>query len=364
MKYALSGLDLAFLVDEMQGLLGAKIDKIFQPEKDDIIIRMHRTGMGKVHLRFLLPSLVYMAKDKADAQKDPSNFCMFMRKRLSGARIDALEQIGTERMLRIRLQSKDSKYELIAELFGKGNLLLIEAGKVLTALHYSIQSGRLLRPKGEYMLPHMRPDIRTLSAEDIKKKLDASAQPTLVKAIAVDLGMGGVYAEEVILRAGLDKQVKPGGHDLYPVIQDLLHGPLEPAVILEGDKPVSLAPIKMRLYEGMQVKPFGTFSEAIDEVFLPIQQRAKTAAEKKMERLQKIIDAQSEVIKKLEMQIDEEQAKGNAVYADYARLSSLLKQINEARKTKSWDEIAQVVEQLPFVQKLDKKNKVLSVVAE
>lgn len=83
-----------------------------------------------------------------------------------------------------------------------------------------------------------------------------------------------------------------------------------------------------------------------------------------MERLQKIIDAQSEVIKKLEMQIDEEQAKGNAVYADYARLSSLLKQINEARKTKSWDEIAQVVEQLPFVQKLDKKNKVLSVVAE
>ena len=130
-----SSLDLHFLVREWQSLVGARFDKAYQADrgaKRELLLSFHKTGEGKRFLRILLPGFAYLARAKGAYPMIPPGFTMFLRKRLSGARVAAVEQLGCDRVFTIGFIAKRGEEEeatkLIVELLAPGNVVVKPGG--------------------------------------------------------------------------------------------------------------------------------------------------------------------------------------------------------------------------------------------
>ena len=113
-------------------LLGSRVEKVQQPEKDEVIILLHK---GRDTKRLLLsasassPRIHITETIKENPLKAPM-FCMLLRKHLTGAKITDIKQPGFERVLKLEFAANDEmgfsqrKY-LIIEIMGKySNIIL------------------------------------------------------------------------------------------------------------------------------------------------------------------------------------------------------------------------------------------------
>jgi predicted ribosome quality control (RQC) complex YloA/Tae2 family protein len=76
----------------------------------------------------------------------PPRFCQLARARLEGARIEPLEQVGMDRVFRLRFATREQALDLVGELFGPtSNLYLVErgSGRILDRLRASPPPRRL-----------------------------------------------------------------------------------------------------------------------------------------------------------------------------------------------------------------------------
>ena len=148
------------LTDELRkSAVGAKIDRVQQPEKEMLLLTLHTNEGGR---KMLLSAAVSGARVHFTSQSyenpaEPPMFCMLLRKHLSGARIRAIEQPELERLLLIRLAARDemgdeSEKTLAVELIGRSaNIVLVGAdGRIIDCLHRMEYGG-----EGRGMLPGM-----------------------------------------------------------------------------------------------------------------------------------------------------------------------------------------------------------------
>ena len=77
---ALSYVEITALNRELNALIGSRLDKVYQPTKDEIILHLYHTGLKKTILKILLPIAVYLTAYKKEYPGVPSHFCMFLRK--------------------------------------------------------------------------------------------------------------------------------------------------------------------------------------------------------------------------------------------------------------------------------------------
>ena len=131
----LDALCLSGVVHELNtALAGAKVDKIYQPGRDEIVLAL-RAPAGNVRLllsanpnqpRLHLTQLPLENPDK------PPMFCMLLRKHLSGARLLAVEQVPLERVVRLRFEALNElgdrvERKLVLEAISHhSNLLLLD----------------------------------------------------------------------------------------------------------------------------------------------------------------------------------------------------------------------------------------------
>lgn len=130
---AFDGLLIHQLCDEMSPLLvGGRIDKIFQPEKDELTIgiRGHKDNLSLfISVDASMPYFT-LIHDKKENPQTPPMFCMLLRKHLVGGRIHAINQLGYERVVIIDIESKNDFGEpenkkLIIEIMGKHSNLIL-----------------------------------------------------------------------------------------------------------------------------------------------------------------------------------------------------------------------------------------------
>lgn len=323
--YQMSSVDLYFMCKELQFLSGAKISKIYGSEgRKDIIIQFHKPGEGKKLLRVKAPNCLYLIEEK-EAMPELSDFVTVIRKKLSGLRVDAIEQRGFERVFAI----KAKYYVLYVELFSRGNIILTEDNKILIASEYKKWSDRTIRPKAEYIFPVKERYITELSESefvDIARKQDKE----VVKFLAADIGLGGMYAEELCLRAKVDKKSKELSRQeaakIYNEFFKMLKSKMQPRVY--DNIPV---PITMKKCKGG--KEFKTFSQAIASVDVKAEK-----IDPEILRQEKIIEQQELSIKELEKKAQEEQLRGEYLYEHYQKISKILEDLQELRKGKAWKE--------------------------
>ena len=121
----------------------AKIEKILQPANDEIDMVIHH---GRTSSRLLFnvgpnaPRLQLTDKTKENPLKAPM-FCMFLRKRLLGARITGVTQPGFDRIAKFSVSGYDemgfpTEMKIVCEIMGKyANFILLDAEeKIISAL--------------------------------------------------------------------------------------------------------------------------------------------------------------------------------------------------------------------------------------
>ena len=122
------------LAKELHDLLaGRRIDKVFQPERDEIQLSIR--GIKKERLLISINGTfprIHMTTYSKPNPAQPPMFCMLLRKLLGGAQIESIEQVGFDRIIRINCIRKTELYDheklsLIIEMMGKhSNCILID----------------------------------------------------------------------------------------------------------------------------------------------------------------------------------------------------------------------------------------------
>ena len=268
MKEEMSSVDIRYVVRELQWLVGSRVDKIYH-DGDEIRIKL-RTKEGRADLILQAGKRFHLTSYVKEAPKQPSSFTMLLRKHLSGGFIDAIEQHGFDRIVKIRI----GDYTLIGELFRRGNIVLVDSdNKIVAALRYEEYKDRAIKPKAEYRSPPARENPLEVSKERFLELMREDENLELVRALARKLNMGGMYAEEISIRAGFEKTTpvkELSDEDLLRVYEAMLktfNDEPRPNIVYKEGNMHDVVPIELKIYENLEKRYFNTFSEALDEYF-------------------------------------------------------------------------------------------------
>jgi len=356
MKTDISSLELHYLLKEL-ALDGAKLEQLYQVGNEEFIFQFHVTGVGKKILRVVLGKLMYIANNKSDVPEKPPGFCVYLRKKLKSARLQSISQLGSERIVEFLFETKDSKFKLIIELFSKGNCILCdEQGIILSAMEKQEWKDRSIKPKEKYLYPKREWNFLALSRQDMDSVFNTSNKENLVKALAIDLGLGGIYAEELCIIASVDKNLKPKElsdkekDSLHDALKKLLSMPLSATMVYaDGEKTTlkDVVPFKLRFYGSVPSSDAESFNSALDSVLTKkVDSKAIETAEKtaktKLDKVNEMISQQTQRIAGLEASEKENQRKGELIYENYILVQQVLSEINELRKKLSWQEIKEM----------------------
>jgi predicted ribosome quality control (RQC) complex YloA/Tae2 family protein len=354
MKKELSSLDLRYLVKELSILNNAKVNKLYQ-YKSELLIDLHIPSKGKFLLKIFLPNLIYITSHKRDYSA-PSGFSMFLRKNLTNARLRKISQIDSERILDIEIE-KEKIHHLIIELFSKGNIILCRSDyKILGCLSVQKWSNREIKKGNKYIHPERPYNLFKIKEDELKDLIENSNKDSVVKILAVDLGIGGLYAEELCLLAKIDKNKKDLDKKeikkLYEKLKKLINNKPEPGIYENGD----IVPFKLKQFKNLKFEKFKTFNEAIDDKYGTIENVEKTKHNLKLDKIDRIIKEQNEKIKELEKKAEEDTKKGELIYEKYQQIDSLIKELKDIRKKHSWKEIKDKLKNHKIIKKIDEKN--------
>ena len=148
----LDGLTLRYAVQELQFLIGGRIDRATQPEKDMAVLTIRNESRNTKLLLSASPAMARLhttVESFVNPDQAPM-FCMLLRKYLIGGRIVSIQQPYGDRAVCITVNNRDElgesgPCELWLELMGRhSNLTLIKNGKIIDSIrHVSADMSRV-----------------------------------------------------------------------------------------------------------------------------------------------------------------------------------------------------------------------------
>jgi len=338
MKEEMESLEIRAAINELKSLEGGFVKKIYQPNQGEILIRIYVPGEGKKMLLFKVGKGLYLTEENKDNPEKPGDYVMLMRKYTSNATITSVEQHEFDRVVIFELQ-KEKKSRLIFEVFGKGNLILEGEKHILVPYRSESWSHRELKEGYEYKFPPSRVKPFALGSEEIKQKLKDS-EKDLVRALAVDLNLGGKYAEEICSRLDVDKHMEEAedlAEEITLVIQKMKKqiedNDLKPHVVKDEDSEIiDAVPFHLQQYEEHETEMFVTYNRALDMAFRSEESDEDKEGKEEKSRLERKLASQKRALEELKEEEEENKIKAELIYQNYSDCEKLLGKIHEARR--------------------------------
>ena len=209
MKQDMSSADVAAVVAELsagpKSIIDAKIGKIYQPANEEIRINLYIFHQGRDNLVIEAGKRIHLSKYLRASPKLPQAFPMLLRKYLMGGRIVSVEQHDFDRIVKIGVERGGVQNTLIVELFAPGNVLIVDSeNRIILPMNPVTLKDRRLRSGEIYELPEAQLSPIKAKVSDLMEAF-FSSKADIVRTIATRFNLGGVLAEEVCARAGIDK---------------------------------------------------------------------------------------------------------------------------------------------------------------
>ena len=340
MKHEMTGVDVHCIVDELTSLVGAKVGKVYQHDED--LVRLTLAKGGRHNLLIQAGRRLHLTQHPPITPVAPQ-FAMLARKLIQGGRITSISQQGFDRLVMIGIERAGEQHTLVAELFARGNVLLLdEEGRIEASLRQFSYRERSLRTGRQYVLPPPQPDPRELDAAALQEVL-RSSEADVVRTLATRAGLGGLYAEEVCALSGIDKHMSSSEafeskevlgalESAIAALLDRLEKKRRPHIVLERGERMDCVPVELVRYEKHERQYFDSFSHALDEFFLeqppePVEQRGL---------LERRLESQRRTLARYEEERQQALRKAEALYAHYMEVQRALEQL---RASKSAEDI-------------------------
>lgn len=310
---AFDGITIAAMVKELNDYLaGGRINKIAQPETDELLLTC-RGPKGNCRLLLSasasLPLIYFTEKNKPSPLTAP-NFCMLLRKHLSSARFLSITQPSLERVIRFELEHLNElgdlcrKY-LIIEIMGKHSNIIFcdEDYKILDSIkHVSshMSSVREVLPGRQYFIPQTQEKLNPWHLTEETFHTQVLGKPTqIARALYTSLtGISPVMAHEICTRASLDGDEPTETLDensklhLYGTLNRILdqvkEGDFHPNIIFRDQIPVEYSVLPMSQYQtGHTTKGYSSVSSMLEQYYA--QKNIVTRIRQKSSDLRRIV---------------------------------------------------------------------------
>jgi predicted ribosome quality control (RQC) complex YloA/Tae2 family protein len=388
LKEVMTSFDVAVVTKELNGLIkDAHIAKIYQIGRRTLLFRFRRPDQPQLHLLIEAGKRLHLTSYKHETPKRPSSFCMALRKYLDNGVIKMVRQHEFERMAIMEISTRQGDFQLVAELFGGGNIILVDPeGKILQAMTYKRMRDRnILRGEIFQHPPARGGNPLKLDLQDFVE-IRKLGQTEVVRALTKFLSISGTYAEEILLRAEVDKKTncisltEQELGSIFNQLQRLLSltdtGKMEPRIVIDEENVwIDVTPLPLKKYDQFEQKQYESFNRALDEYYVKITSKEMAGksteeVEREVARHRRILERQKKALENLKEPIKKHKNIGDLIYQHFGDLQSLLRKIMEKKRSgKSWEEIIALMEKgknancFPdvYFQSLEPSNQVLQV---
>ncbi|WP_136688042.1 ribosome rescue protein RqcH [Halorhabdus amylolytica] len=364
-KRELTSVDCAALAGELGEYVGAYHEKSYLYDDDLLRLKLSGPNFGRLELLIEVdnPKRVHtVAPERVpDAPERPPNFAMMLRNRLEGAQLASVEQFEFDRILQFRFERSDDHTTIVAELFGDGNLAVLdETETVIDSLSTVRLQSRTVTPGSRYEFPSARFNPLTVEYETFVERM-AQSDADVVRTLATQLNFGGLYGEELCSRAdvpynqAIEETTDAEFEALYDAVNDLStrlrDGDLDPRLYYETEDRetvLDVTPVPLVEYEDRPSESFDSFNDALAEYFHSLEQEPdeeetgsnRPDFEAEIEKQKRIIAQQEQAIEDFEADAEREREKAELLYANYDLVDEVLSTIQDARAADTpWEEI-------------------------
>ena len=304
---------------------GGRIEKIYQPEKEEILIQMRTLTGGRrllINCSSSNPRICFSSTQKENPPNAPM-FCMLLRKHLTGGTLTRITQCNFERVAILEFNTRDEmgyecKKYLIAEIMGKysnliftdGNMKIISAFKLID---FSTSSMRQVLPGMKYELPppqdKMDPTFADFDSFKGAYNNYPSDKPCDKFITSAYLGIASSTAREMVYRAAGKSNASKYECDVTclwngfsSVLDCILNNEYSPCIIYENNLPVEYCFTPLTHYsKPCIIKEFDLLSTMLD-VFYEQRDKEARVKQRAADLLKILTHSESRIIKKLEAQ--------------------------------------------------------------
>ena len=328
----LDALCLSGVVHELQNALsGAKIDKIYQPGRDEVVLAL-RAPAGNVKLLLSAnPShprahLTQISRENPDK---PPMFCMLLRKHLAGARLLELVQPPMERVVDLRLEALDElgdrvERRLVLEAMGRhSNLILLDGeGRIMDCLRRvdsDMSARRQVLPGLFYRLPPAQEklDPSSLDRAALESALAAAPEESQADKWLLDTfgGLSPLICRALGFRAGgatdarLHQMGEGGRSRLLDELEGLLRSVQEnsftPVMLEKEGHPSDFTFQPISQYgPAVSCVPFPSFSALLDR-FYEQRENQERVRQRGQDLIRSVTNARDRAARKIGLQEQE-----------------------------------------------------------
>ncbi len=330
---ALDGAFLRHIKKELEeNLINSKVDKIYQPSRDELILSMRSfEGIKKLLISARANSpRINITSSTPENPRTPPMLCMLLRKRLSGARLRSIHQPGLERILILEFEGKNELgdtviMKLAVEIMGQySNIVFIdEKNNIIDSVKRvdaSMSSQRLILPGLQYQMPPSQKKLSILEydADDIISAVQGINNNMLLSKALLNIiqGVSPIICRELEHLTGRGRDVfsKELDEELISRLRFFLKRTIniirdcsgEPYIITDpSKKPIDFTFEDIQQYgSGRSFKECKSFCELLDRYYA--KRDALETIRQKSNDLNKLLNnAASRLIKKIYIQKEE-----------------------------------------------------------
>lgn len=354
---------MAALIRELSvSISNARIENVYQIGHKTLILRLHKPNSPTIQLVIETGKRFHLTDYSLERPPKPPDFCMILRKYLSGGMVEEIAQHEFERIITLRVRTKQGVMSLTIELFGDGNAILVDSQSVIIAaiVYKRMRDRNILKKETFQHAPASGRNPFNLSRAQLDS-ISNYGRLEAVRALTRFLSIGGLYAEEVLLRANVDKniacdQLSPEQIDalfeaLEAILSILQKGQLDPVIVVD-DKGgwVDATPFRLKRYEDLVTKPYNSFSQALDDYFSQTGRVAQISEvqgkyEKELAKQQRMQQEQQTMLQEAKKAIEQNKRIADLIYSRLGELQFLQQRILEAMNAgEKWDQIAAKLE--------------------
>lgn len=236
---AFDGIVTKKVVDELQNLIDYKIDKIYQPDKNTIVLGLYGNFTNYALLACISSNnyRIHLTTNNIKNPKIALNFCMLLRKHILGYKIKKIHTKSLERIVYIDLENSENinkieKKTLVIELMSKhSNIILLDKnGIIIDSIRHTLveeKAQRDIYPTSRYFEPTMTKCnfLEVKNFEDFYKTLKIKDEEDVLEVISNTFnGISLSNLKELVKQTKKDySSNKAIAHRAYDVIWDFLN---------------------------------------------------------------------------------------------------------------------------------------------
>lgn len=374
MQRELSSFDIYVIVTELQKYAGSFVEKIFQLNWNEIIIRL-KNPKTKIRENLFIKNgeLICLTKKQFDTPLKPKTFSLTLRKHILNGKISSVNQLGFDRIIDLCILKKMEEYHLIIEFFSNGNIILTDSKKVIMIpLINQKWAHRTIARNVKYIPPPVQINPFNLSLSEFTHLLNES-KADLVRTLAVKINLGGIYAEELCNRCEIQKNIKISElkkddfNKIYGKLVELLNtfkeGKFSPTIIKRNGVIQNILPIDFVSYKNENVETSKSFLKSL-EAFIETSKLTDKNQSKQVNEIKKLerqLLQQQQAVKNLQKKIENKKMEGDVIYLNISVCEELLNEIRNTIKLKDKKDSLEEIKNREIVKEFDPQDNLLTV---